>query len=50
MKTSQLLIPGLAGLAALVLGGCHHRAARLPVPAAPVAVEESRGAIDAAWL
>jgi polysaccharide export outer membrane protein len=50
MKTSQLLIPGLAGLAALVLGGCHHRTARQPVPAAPVAVEENRGALDAEWL
>lgn len=50
MKTRNLLIPFFAGLAAFILGGCAHRAASLAVPAAPMPVAESRGALDPAWL
>lgn len=50
MKTQTLLVAILPGLAALALGGCSHLTARAPVPAAPVAVAESRGTLDAAWL
>ena len=51
MKTRNLLFPLLAALAAGMLAGCAHpKAASRPVPAAPVAVEESRGTVDAAWL
>ena len=50
MKTRNLLIPVVTGLAALVLGGCTHRIAQQPVPAAPVPVAEAGGALDPAWL
>jgi polysaccharide export outer membrane protein len=50
LKTSQLLFPGLAGLALAVLGGCAHQVSRRPVPAAPQPVAEARGSLDAAWL
>lgn len=50
MKTNQLLIAGPLGLALALLAGCAGVTARQPVPAAPVAVAEARGAIDAAWL
>lgn len=50
MNTFKLLVPGLLGLVAIALGGCAGVAARKPVPATPVAVDEPRGVIDAAWL
>lgn len=50
MKNRNLFRAGLAGLAALALGGCSHLTARKPVPATPVAVDESRGTVDATWL
>src|SRR5437763_251388 len=50
MNTRKLFSCGLLALATIVLGGCVGVTARRPVPAAPVAVAESHGAIDAAWL
>jgi protein involved in polysaccharide export with SLBB domain len=50
MNTSKLLLPGVLGILALALAGCTTKTARRPVPAAPVAVAESRGTIDAEWL
>jgi polysaccharide export outer membrane protein len=50
MNTSKLLLPGVLGILALALAGCTTKTARRPVPAAPVAVAEAQGAIDAEWL
>lgn len=50
MNTRKMIFPGLLGLAIIALGGCAQVTARQPVPAAPMAVAESRGAVDAAWL
>ncbi|HWA25829.1 MAG TPA: SLBB domain-containing protein [Lacunisphaera sp.] len=50
MKARTPFIRVLAGLVVLALVGCTHLTTRRPVPAAPVAVAEARGAVDAAWL
>lgn len=50
MNTSKLYFPGLLACASILLSGCVGVTAQKSVPAAPVAVAESRGVIDAAWL
>jgi polysaccharide export outer membrane protein len=50
MNSRKLLLAGPLGLALILLGGCRSFTAHKPIPATPVAVEENRGSIDAAWL
>src|SRR3954463_7434747 len=52
MKTNYFRSPtfGLGLPAALLPRRTAVKSTRTPVPAAPVAVAESRGAVDAAWL